>query len=608
MVKEIQSLDEFERETAGPGLVVVDFFTTWCGPCKAIAPVLESLAAKYPDVKFIKVDIEKNEDIAAPRHIQSIPTFHFVVKGRLVDELKGANAGAIEQKVQQHKVDVNPFKGEGNRLSNGPSDPHVPALSAREARLKAFAAMEGERKAPAPKQEAPVQKQSAGAAHDDEEEALAQAMSLSLADGSAQGPSGAGAKKGPTAAPETAAKTSAQDEADFAAAAAEFDAQEAAKSAPQHFQEAPGQTWDEEMVPVPVNEELLNQLLEMGFSDVRARKGLVHGGSIDGAMAWLGEHQDDADIDQPYMVRKADTLPKPPLTEEEKAARLQAIKDKMAQRKADRAKQERAEEIKREKERRERGQKMDETLEERQRLMRKREAEKAKREKEEQAKERLRLRAEIAADKERRRANNGVLPSVLGVDGYNPSIIQYDVPADKAESKATVPAKRTSEPSPSAGPAAAASASATAAPAPKSAPPAKKATTSASTASGNNAAASNASPEERVDSAIQTLMRYRTGGDGGAALKLLLTFVRNVADNPTELKYQSINTESAAFKSKLQPLVGPLTLLKAVGFQKGEGEDEGKLKFDGDPTSSLLRETVTKLTNAEALYRQQNPV
>jgi hypothetical protein len=42
--------------------------------------------------------------------------------------------------------------------------------------------------------------------------------------------------------------------------------------------------------------------------------------------------------------------------------------------------------------------------------------------------------------------------------------------------------------------------------------------------------------ETRIDNAIQMLMRYRTGGDGGAALKLLLTFVRNVADNPTEPK------------------------------------------------------------------------
>ena len=48
--------------------------------------------------------------------------------------------------------------------------------------------------------------------------------------------------------------------------------------------------------------ELLAELMEMGFNDVRARKGLVHGTSLDGALAWLSEHQDDADIDQPYMV------------------------------------------------------------------------------------------------------------------------------------------------------------------------------------------------------------------------------------------------------------------------------------------------------------------
>ena len=60
--------------------------------------------------------------------------------------------------------------------------------------------------------------------------------------------------------------------------------------------------WEEEMVPVPVDSGLLSDLMDMGFSDVRARKGLVHGNSLDGALAWLSEHQDDADIDQPYMV------------------------------------------------------------------------------------------------------------------------------------------------------------------------------------------------------------------------------------------------------------------------------------------------------------------
>lgn len=330
-------MDEFQRETAGPGLVVVDFFTTWCGPCKAIAPFIDSLAAKYPEVKFIKVDIEKNEDIAGPRRISSIPTFHFIVKGQLVDEMKGADPKALEQKVQQHKVDTNPFKGAGNRLSDSPADSNVPALSAREARLKAFAAAEGEHKRPSPQ---PTAKPSgAGAeAYDDEDEALSKALALSLADANAQPStaSDAPAKKEAAGTGRTAEQKR-QDEADNAAAEAELAAEQA--SAPQHFQEAPGQQWEEEMVPVPVNEAFLAQLLEMGFSDVRARKSLVHGGSVDGAMAWLAEHQDDPDIDQPYMVRKADTLPKPPMSAEEKAAKLAAIKEKMAQRKAERAKQ-----------------------------------------------------------------------------------------------------------------------------------------------------------------------------------------------------------------------------------------------------------------------------
>jgi thioredoxin 1 len=253
MVKEIQSLDEFEREIAGPGLVVVDFFTTWCGPCKAIAPVLEGLAAKYPEVKFIKVDIEKNEDIAAPRRISSIPTFHFMVKGQMVHEMKGANAGAIEQKVQELKVEVNPFKGAGNRLSENSGDPNAPAMSAREARLKAFGAHEtAKQSAPKPGADGPVSKQSGGEAYDDEEEALSKALALSLADGQGQPQAAPAAKAQPAAtgsAGGSGAKQSAQDEADFAAAAAEFDAQD--NAAPQHFQEAPGQTWEEEMVSLP---------------------------------------------------------------------------------------------------------------------------------------------------------------------------------------------------------------------------------------------------------------------------------------------------------------------------------------------------------------------
>jgi hypothetical protein len=80
-----------------------------------------------------------------------------------------------------------------------------------------------------------------------------------------------------------------------------------------------GADWDgEQMVPVPVDESLLAQLTAMDFPDVRARKGLVHGKTLEGALTWLEENQSNPNLDQPYMVKKKDTIPKKPLSAEEK--------------------------------------------------------------------------------------------------------------------------------------------------------------------------------------------------------------------------------------------------------------------------------------------------
>lgn len=378
MVKKVCNLSEFESEIKGPGLVVVDFYTEWCGPCKKIAPFIENLAVKYPEVKFIKVNIEECSEIAGPRRITSIPTFHFILNGSLVDEMKGADPVSLEQKVVQHKVDTNPFAKAGYKLSSA-ADANQVALSAREARLKAFGSVEGPHRSNSSAGYVQSKQQSSmnndnevlSALDVDEDEALSKALALSMQGAPLQGNS-----------KETSQKDQ-RDAADYAAAAAELDAEQNG-IAPEHFMAAPGQkddAWEEEMVPVPVNEELLQQLLDMGFPDVRARKSLVHGGNLDGAMTWISEHQDDADIDQPYMVKKSDTIPRPPLTEEEKAKRVLAIKEKVKERQAERSKQEKVDEIRKEKERRERGQQIDQTLEERQRLQRKRDAEKMKKEK-----------------------------------------------------------------------------------------------------------------------------------------------------------------------------------------------------------------------------------
>lgn len=340
MVKEIHGLAEFERELKYPGLVVVDFFTTWCGPCKMIAPFIESLSHKYPEVKFLKVDIEQNEDIAAPRRISSIPTFHFIVNGRVVDELKGANQGAIEQKVLQYKVNMDPFGGsQGHKLA-----PSSGAVDPREARLRA----------------------------------------LGLSTSSAQptkseGKPAANPVPAPTVDQATVFKK-AQEAADLAAAekaVAELEAK-ANELTIIHDNVSPD---GEELVPLPVDEEILSQLLDMGFTDERSRKSIYHGKTLEGALGWLDEHQDDADIDQPYLVKKSDTLPKPKMTEAEKQQKIEEVKLKIQQRREEQAKKEKEDEIRREKERRERGQKMEEVREEREKMMRKIELEKQKKEK-----------------------------------------------------------------------------------------------------------------------------------------------------------------------------------------------------------------------------------
>lgn len=81
-----QNFDEAIQE----GLVLADFWATWCGPCKMIAPVLEELDAEMGDqVKIIKVDVDENPDTAGKFGIMSIPTLIIFKDGQKVDQLIG---------------------------------------------------------------------------------------------------------------------------------------------------------------------------------------------------------------------------------------------------------------------------------------------------------------------------------------------------------------------------------------------------------------------------------------------------------------------------------------------------------------------------------------
>lgn len=64
--------------------VVVDFFATWCGPCKMLGPVFEELSTEINDIKFIKVDIDKHEDLCRKYKVMSVPTLIVFDKGKEV--------------------------------------------------------------------------------------------------------------------------------------------------------------------------------------------------------------------------------------------------------------------------------------------------------------------------------------------------------------------------------------------------------------------------------------------------------------------------------------------------------------------------------------------
>lgn len=86
------------------GLVIVDFWATWCGPCHMVAPIMEQLAGEYPGkVKVLKVDVDANPRTAMRFNVRSIPSILFFKDGRHVDTLVGAYPKpAFEQKIQQH--------------------------------------------------------------------------------------------------------------------------------------------------------------------------------------------------------------------------------------------------------------------------------------------------------------------------------------------------------------------------------------------------------------------------------------------------------------------------------------------------------------------------
>ena len=79
------------------GAVIIDFFATWCGPCKKIAPAFEKLAEVYPSIVFLKVDVDESPELVDKYEIQAMPTFLFMKNGVVVKRIEGADLRAMEE-------------------------------------------------------------------------------------------------------------------------------------------------------------------------------------------------------------------------------------------------------------------------------------------------------------------------------------------------------------------------------------------------------------------------------------------------------------------------------------------------------------------------------
>jgi thiol-disulfide isomerase/thioredoxin len=544
-IESAQGLKDFIESAE---FTVICFSAQWCGPCKASHPQLVQLAQKFHDSygdKLLRTGIVYEDKLGDAMHSYGVKAFPtYVIFGdfsrKEVGRVQGVNFAGVQELVDQSGLaDRRAWKEQAGQSLGGGG----PRVSAQEARLARLAALDKKQPAakPAPAEEATAKP--------------------------AQQPADVEMNE---------TTTTAVEDVDMTDEAKETSTTEA---------EAPKDPCEN------IDKGALEELTEsMGFPVIRAQKGLLYGGNTAaGAVEWLLAHQEEAGIDDPIPTGDVNaksykcndcgkilsnmanlelhanktghadfaesTEEIVPLTEEQKKAKLLEIKDLLAVKRAEREEKERQENVEREKRRRLEGQEMSKTREQLEIEQRKRETYKRKKEKTDAKKERDRICAELEKDKRERMANKGKLKGKLGVDGYNPDAIQYDVGGEGGEEKGaathTVKPKNTKK-------------------------------------SGM-----------KVDDCIKKVSAYRAGGDGEKCLKILFAYMKNVVDND-DPKFCTINMENKAFRAKVKPFIGGRQLLIAVGFQADEKNEFLHLSEDADV--NLLKDTREKLEKAIASY------
>lgn len=94
-VTEVTSPESFRDTALKAPIAFVDFYATWCGPCKMIAPYVEKFSEMHKNVEFYKVDVDEVSDVAVAYGISAMPTFVVFKQGKVVEKIVGANPQGI---------------------------------------------------------------------------------------------------------------------------------------------------------------------------------------------------------------------------------------------------------------------------------------------------------------------------------------------------------------------------------------------------------------------------------------------------------------------------------------------------------------------------------
>mmetsp|Transcript_7725 Transcript_7725/g.34270 ORF Transcript_7725/g.34270 Transcript_7725/m.34270 type:complete len:343 (-) Transcript_7725:1807-2835(-) len=287
-------------------------------------------------------------------------------------------------------------------------------------------------------------------------------------------------------------------------------------------------------LPPPVDEALLAEMIEMGFPRNRAIRGLFYGGStMDAAITWIGEHDQEPDINDP-LPADAVAEPKKELTAEEKAAKAQELKQRIAENRRIQAENEKIAEKTREKERIQRGKHMAETRKVVEEQERQRAIDLRRKDKEDEARERERLRQLLREDRIRR----------FGVEKANELEKQSEEAAARKKEQTELLKKKQAE---------------------------EKAMREAS------------GQDETIDmeKALKAMSAAVVKLDGNptevrkTCYLTMAKYITNIINQPSEVKFRKIRRENAAFQKRVIAADGGLDYLLAVGFR--EDIEEGFL-------------------------------